>query len=79
MEETPNGRVTIREVYNLLREMEERLTERLDRLDEKVEKRCDKNDNEIHLVEARINRQDWFVTGVAAIAAAIAAAIGWQK
>lgn len=83
MEDPPNGRVTSKEVYELLGRMEERLAARLDRLEDKlceqlesVEDDCKKD---IARVESRINRQDGLVAVAAAMAAAVSAAIGWNK
>lgn len=78
--DAPNGRATIREVYDLVGEVENRLMQRLDRMEEKlcddqteVETRLQEN---IDKVDARVTRQDGVVTLVAGVAAAIAAAIG---
>lgn len=81
--DAPNGRATIREVYDLVGEVENRLMQRLDRMEGKlcddqaeVEARLQEN---IDKVDARVTRQDGVVTLVAGVAAAIAAAIGITK
>jgi hypothetical protein len=79
MEDPPNGRITSKEVYELLGRMEERLTARLDRLEDKLCERIENNETEITRVEGRINRQDGLVVIAAAVAAAVSAAIGWRK
>jgi len=88
-ETTNGGRVTIRELYNALKEqdkeraaMERNIIDKLDDICDSVsrhDERIKKNDAEIAVLRNRSNINDIAVGVAAALASAIAAVIGVNK